>query len=81
MNKKLAGIAVVLAFYCCLNHQSVYAQSNVYKLHSLFIYNFTKHIQSNVVGDKFIIGVFCSQNALKEIKAIFAGKVVSEKEI
>lgn len=67
MNEKLAGIVVALIFFCCLNHQSAYAQSNVYELHSLFIYNFTKHIQWNNIGDNFTIGVFGSQNALKEV--------------
>ena len=81
MNKKLAGVVVALVVICCLNHQSVYAQSNIYKLHALFLYNFTKHVQWNDLGDNFTIGVFGSEKALKEIKANFSGKKVSGKEI
>lgn len=68
-------------FLCCISNTSVLAQANIYKLHSLFIYNFTKHIQWQDVGDSFTIGVFGSDNALKEVKSNFEGKKFSGKDI
>ena len=67
--------------FICINVSFVHAQGNIYKLHSLFIYNFTKHIQWADVGDTFTIGVFGSPNALKEVKASLAGKKLSGKDI
>lgn len=81
MYRKSIGIITIFAFIYLLNHNAVQAQSNIYKLHSLFMYNFTKHVQWNDTGDIFTIGVFGSQNALKEVKANFAGKKVAGKEI
>jgi hypothetical protein len=57
------------------------AQSNIYKLHSLFLYNFTKHIQWQNVGDEFVIGVFGSDNALEVIRDSFVNKKYGGKNI
>lgn len=81
MHRRLFWIVVGVVFFCSLSSNTVYAQSNIYKIHSLFIYNFTKHVQWNSVGDNFTIGVFGSANALKEVKASFAGKKFAGKEI
>ncbi len=78
--KAILAISAVVIF-CCASHNPVYAQSNIYKLHSLFMYNFTKHVQWENVGDKFTIGVFGSEKVLNEIKKNFAGKTFSGKEI
>ena len=74
MYKKVTGIIAGAVFFCFLSSIGVSAQTNVYKLHSLFIYNFTKHVQWSDVGDNFTIGVFGSEIALKEVKANFEGK-------
>jgi len=71
--------AIIVFFFICSGLVS--AQSNIYRLHSLFIYNFTKHIQWTDVGDNFTIGVYGSENAMKEVKANFSGKKFSGKEI
>ncbi len=81
MYRKLIWKITALAFFYFLVHSSIQAQSNIYKLHSLFMYNFTKHVQWDDTGSNFTIGVFGSQNALKVVKASFAGKKVSGKEI
>ncbi len=81
MYRKPIKFLSVFAFFYMLNLSTVQAQTNIYKLHSLFMYNFTKHIQWSETGNNFTIGVFGSQNALKEVKASFAGKQVSGKEI
>lgn len=57
------------------------AQTNFYKLHSLFIYNFIKNIQWQSVGDKFVIGVYGSDNAMKVLKENLAGKRMGSKDI
>ena len=57
------------------------AQSNFYKLHSLFIYNFVKNIQWQNVGDKFLVGVYGSDNAMKVLKENLAGKRSGSKDI
>lgn len=76
--KRIVGIVTLLI---CINASFVHAQGNIYKLHSLFMYNFTKHIQWSEVGDTFTIGVFGSPSALKEVKANFTGKKFSGKDI
>ncbi len=59
----------------------VSAQVNFYKLHSLFIYNFMKNIQWQNVGDKFVVGVYGSDNALKTLKENFKGKRMGSKDV
>jgi hypothetical protein len=73
-------ILLVLLF-CCFSFGSTLAQTNVYKLHALFIYNFTKHFQWTTVGEVFTIGVYGSESALKEIKTNLIDKKFSGKEI
>ena len=74
-------IASVLLLFFAIQYNSVVAQTNLYRLHSLFMYNYTKHIQWNEVGDVFTIGVYGSSIALKEVKSNFTGKKFSGKEI
>lgn len=74
-------ITATIIFFCLLSISTAYSQANIYKLHSLFMYNFTKHVQWGTVGDTFTIGVFGSQTALKEVKANFQGKKFGSKEI
>jgi len=78
---KLFKIIFAIVFFWLIGNDAVHAQSNIYKLHSLFITNFTKHVQWNDIGDSFTIGVYGSANALKEIKANFTGKKFSGKDI
>jgi hypothetical protein len=80
-SKELKIIAVALFFGGLLQQNNTCAQSNIYKIHSLFLYNFTKHINwSEDVGDSFTIGVYGSSNALAEVKSNFSGKKFSGKE-
>jgi len=77
-NRKIVLFALLLI---CAAHGNSFAQTNVYKLHALFIYNFTKHFQWTSVGDVFTIGVYGSDVALKEIKANLVDKKYSGKDI
>lgn len=81
MTRIFNKIAIAFVFFYSLNHQRGYAQMTIYKVHSLFIYNFTKHIKWNEVGDNFTIGVFGSENAMKVLKENFTGKTFLGKEI
>jgi hypothetical protein len=57
------------------------AQDNIYKLHALFLYNFTKHVQWNEVGEIFTIGVYGSDLALSALKENLNGKKFGTKDI
>ena len=81
MARKIYRILVGLILLNSLNHTLVQAQSNIYKLHSLFMYNFTKHIQWSEVGENFTLGVFGSEIALNEVKANLSGKKYMGKDI
>lgn len=83
MYTKYLRILVVTVFFGgTIVQNQTFGQANVYKIHSLFIYNFTKHVQwSEDVGDTFTIGVYGSSAALSEVKKSFAGKKFSNKEI
>lgn len=52
----------------------VKAQSNIYKLQSLFMYNFIKNIKWETVDSEFTIGVYGSTEAFKEVKASLGSK-------
>lgn len=80
-NRYLRIVVVVVFFSVFFNLITTQAQSNIYKMHSLFMYNFTKHVQWTEVGDTFTIGVYGSTNALNEVKANFNGKKFSGKDI
>lgn len=81
MYKQMIRLISIFFILYCINIDLAHGQANVYKLHSLFMYNFTKHIQWTEVGETFTIGVFGSANALNEVKANFTGKKFSGKEI
>jgi hypothetical protein len=80
MKSKFLKIGIVVAIISFYHTDYSFAQGNVYKIHSLFLYNFTKHIQWAEVGDVFTIGVYGSDIALKEVKENFSGKKFSGKE-
>jgi hypothetical protein len=56
---------------------SLNAQSNVYKLQSLFMYNFVKSIKWENVGQEFVIGVYGSTIAYNEVKANIGPKNIN----
>lgn len=72
----LLAVALLLA-----GPQVVRAQDNIYKLHALFLYNFTKHVQWSEVGETFTIGVYGSDLALSALKENLNGKKFGTKDI
>ncbi len=77
------NLRLVLVFFMVagMTTQTVSAQTNFYKLHALFIYNFIKNIQWQNVGDKFLIGVYGSDNAVKVLKENLKNKKMGTKNI
>lgn len=78
---KILGMALVMLVAGGMNE--AYAQSTgIYRLQSLFLYNFTKHVKwSNSEGQTFTIGIFGNANAAKEIESNLSNKVVWGKKI
>jgi len=86
MSVKQIKLSVVAAFLglCIMGTISeVSAQeASVYRLQSLFIYNFTKHIKwENVEGQTFTVGIFGNTEALNEINDNLSSKMVWGKNI
>ncbi len=76
--KRIYFFILIGSLFLCT--QSV-AQSNVYKLHSLFIYNFTKHIQWKQGSGSFTIGVYGSDIAYNVLKENLGSKRVWNQPI
>ena len=56
--------------------------SNVYKLQSLFLYNFTKHVKWDVVeGESLTVGIYANSEALTEIRSNLENKMAWGKNI
>ncbi len=55
--------------------------SNAYKIQSLFLYNFTKHVKWADTGDTFTVGIYGNSNAFAEIKKNLKDKQVWGKKI
>ena len=73
--RKVFFISMIGAFvFLLLGTSTIKAQSNIYKLQSLFIYNFVKNIKWENVGEEFTIGVYGSTEALNEIEANLSAK-------
>ncbi len=64
---KLSAIPVLI--FMIAGAVSLKAQTNVYKIQSLFIYNFVKNIKWESVDQEFVIGVYGNQLAYKEVEA------------
>ena len=80
MKPRLPYLMIALAVMVFFSIFNAKAQGNIYKIHSLFIYNFTKHVQWGEIGDVFTIGVYGSDIALNEVKTNFSGKKFSGKD-
>jgi hypothetical protein len=63
-----------------LSYSSSKAQTNLYKLHSLFVYNFVKNIKWENVGEEFVIGVYNNADVQKEFEANFNTKNIGGKK-
>ena len=80
---KVSVVAVVLGLCFIGTMNEVRAQeTSIYRLQSLFLYNFTKHIKwENVEGQTFTVGIYGNVEALNEINANLSNKLVWGKNI
>jgi len=80
---KLSVVAAFLGLCIIGTMSEVRAQeTSIYRLQSLFLYNFTKHIKwENVEGQTFTVGIYGNTEALNEINANLSTKTVWGKNI
>lgn len=73
--KILMIVAIIMAF---VGLSEAFSQAvGVYRIQSLFLYNFTKHVKwENTEGATFTIGIYGSPNAFSEIKSNLESKLV-----
>jgi hypothetical protein len=66
-----------------LLHVAAYGQLSVQKAHSLFVYNFTKHIQwpDGAVKEEFVIAVYGKSTIREELEKLSTLKKVGDKVI
>jgi hypothetical protein len=74
----IAGLMVVL-----IGLKDAFSQGdNIYRMHSLFLYNFTKHVKwEEGQASQFVIGIFDNREAYQEIKSNLESKKVWGKDI
>ena len=78
--KLLAGVTIVMVF---AGFSEAFSQeTNAYRIQSLFLYNFTKHVKwENTDNSIFTVGIYGNPNAYSEIKVNLENKVVWGKKI
>lgn len=78
--KFFMAITIIMVF---VGLPKAFSQSaNVYKVQSLFLYNFTKHVKwENTEGSTFTVGIYGNSKAFSEIKANLGSKSVWGKKI
>ena len=77
--KTLLVAAMFIAF---VGISEVFSQAtNVYKIQSLFLYNFTKHVKWEDTSGGFTVGIFGNTKAFEEIKSNLSNKTVWGKKV
>ena len=78
--KVLLVVAIVMAF---VGMSEAFSQvSNIYKIQSLFLYNFTKHVKwENAEGSVFTLGIYGNSKAFSENKTNLEKKMAWGKKI
>ncbi len=81
-SKRRAIIAILCLGFMGMISVAQAQETSVYRLQSLFLYNFTKHIKwENTEGQTFIVGIYGNAAALAEINNNLGSKVVWGKNI
>ncbi len=82
-NLKLKILIVAAILMAFVGISEAFSQaSNIYRIQSLFLYNFTKHVKwENSVGSTFTVGIYGNTKAFSEIKANLESKKVWGKNI
>ena len=56
-----------------------FGQEAATKVQSLYIYNFAKYIQWSNISDKFVVGIYSSQDTFEQLSAILKTRNVAGK--
>ena len=78
--KKTMILCTVLCGLVLGFSQTASAQKSVYKVQSLYLYNFAKYIQWDEIGDKYVIGIFANADAFDELEAVLKPRQVNGKQ-
>lgn len=77
--KRTLLISVILSGMLTIMSSQTMAQQSIYKVQSLYLYNFAKYIQWNEIGDNYVIGIFANSDAFAELEAVLKPRVVNGK--
>ena len=77
---KILTMAAIFMVFAGLS-QAFAQESSIYRLQSLFLYNFTKHVKWENESSAFTIGIYGSPAAFSEIKSNLESKIVWGKNI
>lgn len=82
-NFKLKVLGAIAFIMIVIGISEAFSQaSNIYRMQSLFLYNFTKHVKwEDNTGGNFTIGIYGNGSALEEIKKNLGSKMVWGKSI
>ncbi|MCG8309645.1 MAG: YfiR family protein [Cytophagales bacterium] len=81
-NFKLKVLIVMALMMVFVGIGNAFSQAaNLYKIQSLFLYNFTKHVKWENTEGAFTIGIYGNPKALAEIKSNLGSKIVWGKNI
>jgi len=79
--KRIIITSTLIGFvFCTISPGILKAQMSVYKLHSLFVYNFVKNIKWENVGEEFVIGIYGKPEAFSEFDHNFSNKNFNGKK-
>jgi len=77
--KILMIVAIMMAF---IGISEAFSQAtNIYRIQSLFLYNFTKHVKWENTEGTFTVGIYGNSKAFSEIKTNLANKNVWGKKV
>lgn len=82
-NLRLKIVAVIAFIMVAIGITEAFSQaSNLYRMQSLFLYNFTKHVKwEENAGETFTIGIYGNSLAFSEIKENLGSKMVWGKKV
>ncbi len=82
-NLNLKFMALTAVFIAVIGISGAFSQeTNVYRIQSLFLYNFTKHVKwENAEGSTFTIGIYGNLVAYNEIRDNLGEKTVWGKKV
>lgn len=79
---KLKVLIVIAIMMVAVGVSEGFSQTtSIYRIHSLFLYNFTKHVKWENADGNFTVGIYGNHEAFTEIRAILESKKVWGKKL